>query len=131
MVNVQIEPEALVGELAKAGVVVRRVAHDADARSVLVAFRSADDAASFLNLVARYVPEGEPFFARVFGGDESSRRWVYSAFPIDANGDLPQIDFESLNWRPRRTFTFVVTCRFPVEDLPIIFELVRDFNARS
>lgn len=131
MVNVQVEPAELAGELAKAGVGVRRIVHDADARNVLVAFRSADDAASFLNLVARYIPEGESFYARVFGGDESSRRWVYSAFPIDANADLQQIDFESLNWRPRPTFTFVVTCRFPVEDLPIILELVRDFNTRG
>lgn len=131
MVNVQVEPAELVRELGRAGVAVRRVAHDSDGRHVLVAFRSSDDGASFLNLVARYIPEGESFYARVFGGDESPRRWVYSAFPVSANAELLSIDFDLLNWRPRPTFSFVVTCRFPVEDLPIILELVRDFNRRE
>lgn len=131
MANVQVEPVVLVQELAKAGVGVRRIAHDEQERHLLIVFRSSDDATSFLNLIARYVPEGEPFYRRIFGGDDSSRRWVYSAFPIDANAELQLIDFESLNWRPRPTFSFVVTCRFPVEDLPIVVELVKDFNARE
>lgn len=131
MANVQVERVELVQELAKAGVGVRRIAHDEEGRHLLIAFLSGGDAASFLNLIARYVPEGEPFYRRIFGGDDSSRRWVYSAFPIDANAELQSIDFESLNWRPRPTFSFVVTCRFPVEDLPIVLELVKDSNARE
>jgi hypothetical protein len=91
-----------------------------------VAFGSPEDALGFLNAIARYVPEGEPFHSRM-RGDSDPRAWKYAIRPeMDVawgGGD------EGLNWRPPSRFRFSVAVRFPYEDLQIVTELLRDFNA--
>ncbi len=127
----QVETSDLIEELAKADIVASRSGFDSKRRQVWVEFASSDDAESLLNLMARYVPEGESLFRRIFGGGKEPRSWQYSVTPINRTKEEMSGIAADLNWKPNPRFSFRLYCLLPPEDLPIILELIRDYNGTS
>lgn len=127
----QVDTTELKEQLSQAGISVNRAGFDPRRRQVWIELPSGDDAAALLNLIARYVPEGEPFYQRIFGGGRDPRAWQYSVAPVDKSKKEMGGISEELNWKPTPRFGFTVYCLFPPEDLPLIVELLRDYNAAS
>lgn len=86
------------------------------------------DIVALLNAIARYVPEGDPFWKRMGGADGDARSWKYAVRPA-VDMQMGAAD-ERLNWRPPTRFRLQVAIRCPQEDLAIVTELLRDFNGR-
>lgn len=127
-VEVEESIAALAAEILRAGIDL--VAADRDQVGwARLAFGSPDDALGFLNAIARYVPEGEPFHSRMRGADSDARAWKYAIRPeMEAGWGAAE---EGLNWKPPSRFHFSVAMRFPYEDLQIVTELLRDFNGQA
>ncbi|MGA7613641.1 MAG: hypothetical protein WBX15_00540 [Thermoanaerobaculia bacterium] len=128
----EIDTSTLRSALEGAGVDVTRADYDSATRRVVVEFRSPEDLTLLLNAVARYVPEGDPFYERIFGGGKASTQWTYWVRPRDATGrEMRSLDFSGLNWKPTPRIALGTAVGFPPEDLPIITELLRDWSKRD
>jgi len=119
----------LVRELAKARIDVTRVHYNEANRRVVIEFPSSEDGSSLLNIIAKYVPDNEPLYNRIFAGRNDALDWQYFIRPYDVSSTQMKVDSLNLNWKPSKRYRLVVYLRLPPEDLSIILGLVRDFNA--
>ncbi|HUO84295.1 MAG TPA: hypothetical protein VM534_04190 [Thermoanaerobaculia bacterium] len=124
----QIDTSELVEQLTRAGVGTHRAGFDPKRRQVWIQFSSSEDATTLLNLMARYIPEGEDLHRRIFGGGREPRAWQYSVAPVNQSREEIAAVPDELNWRPPTRYSFVLYSLFPPEDLPILIGLLRDYN---
>jgi len=125
----EIDTSLLVAELAKAGIEALRARYNEASRRVVMEFPSSEDASSLLNIIARYVPEREPLYARIFAGGGDTLAWEYFVRPHDVSRDqIKGLDSSGLNWTPSKRFKLIIYVRFPPEDVNIILSLLRDYN---
>jgi len=128
----EIDTAEFVEQLSELGIEVLRARYNESSRRIVMELPSSEDAASFLNIVAKYVPEGEPLFQRIFGGRANERSWEYFIRPVEVSLEqMGASELSGLNWKPSKRFRLVVYLRFPPEDIPILLELIRDYAGQE
>jgi len=123
-----IDTAELERELTRAGIDVTRIHYNDANRRVVIEFPTSEDGAALLNIVAKYVPDNEPLYQRIFAGGNDALAWQYFVRPFDVSSIQMKVESATLNWKPPKRFKLVIFVRLPPEDVPIIVELVRDFN---
>lgn len=127
-----IDTDALVTQLSGIGIEILRARYNEASRRVVLELPSSEDAASFLNIVARYVPDSDPAYQRIFGAGGIDGSWEYFIRPVDVSFDqVNATELENLNWKPTKRFRLVVYLRFPSEDLPIVLGLIKDYSSQE
>jgi hypothetical protein len=127
----------LILELWKADLVTINSCEDPRPGIMWVQFLTAEDAATFLNIVAEYEDDVDSQYNRInprwrpLDGELSAPEWEYDAWPDDGGIDEGEDEAgecqESHPPRPN-DFSFILSIRFPRTDLPVVLERLIQHN---
>ncbi len=119
----------LIREMWKAGIETLNSCEENQPGIIWVQIASSEGCALFLDIISRYADsdESEFLYRRVL--QRKSRNWEYALHPKDYSLD-EWLDDDVVNESHSGVpdFGFSVSVRFPVTDLPILVERLRQFN---
>jgi hypothetical protein len=137
--DIDEEIAPLIEEIWKADIDTANSCQENKPGIVWIEFLSADDAASFLNIVAEYEEEIDSLYNRIrHGWDSISGRlsapfWEYTIHPQDF-ALQQEVDEEDCvdEWHEGiADFFFSVSIRFPRSDVPTLLERLRRYNGAT
>jgi hypothetical protein len=126
----------LIEEIWKADIATTNSCEENRPGIVWIEFLSADDAASFLNVVAEYEEEIDSLYNRMHHGwDSKSGRvsapfWEYDIHPQDfaLQWEVDEDDCVDEWHEGTADFFFSVSIRFPSSDVPTLLQRLRRYN---